>query len=440
MAKQRGKQEQQHRGQRSSRQRSSKGDTTGSGDQYKPSFPVNIFTNSKALYAVGGFLVIGGLLAAILMSSLQSNSPGRSAPDPLRESAVAETETTDSIEASPTPDARVFSGTEEVTFQNENYRALVETNKGSFTILLDYDNAPATVNNFVFLVEKNFFDGLIFHRLIPNFVAQTGDPTNEATDVRDGPGYEIPDEPNENRNTIGTVSMAKVPGTSSFGSQFFINLKDNPALDFDSGNADLYYPFGSVTDGLEIVRSLTQGDIITSITIFREDREVPKSFSAADQVIDAESNNYEATIKTAKGDIKVFLFAELSPNTVNSFVFLAQKGYFDGITFHRVVPDFVVQGGDPTGAGTGGPGYETEDEPNEKRNTVGRLSMAKVGGASSFGSQFFINLVDNRGLDFDNGLVDKFYPFGEVISGMDVVRELTQGDVIESITIEVTSR
>ena len=92
MAKQRGKQEQQHRGQRSSRQRSSKGDTTGSGDQYKPSFPVNIFTNSKALYAVGGFLVIGGLLAAILMSSLQSNSPGRSAPDPLRESAVAETE------------------------------------------------------------------------------------------------------------------------------------------------------------------------------------------------------------------------------------------------------------------------------------------------------------------------------------------------------------
>ena len=167
---------------------------------------------------------------------------------------------------------------------------------------------------------------------------------------------------------------------------------------------------------------------------------MPKSFSAADQVIDAESNNYEATIKTAKGDIKVFLFAELSPNTVNSFVFLAQKGYFDGITFHRVVPDFVVQGGDPTGAGTGGPGYETEDEPNEKRNTVGRLSMAKVGGASSFGSQFFINLVDNRGLDFDNGLVDKFYPFGEVISGMDVVRELTQGDVIESITIEVTSR
>ena len=188
MAKQRGKQEQQHRGQRSSRQRSSKGDTTGSGDQYKPSFPVNIFTNSKALYAVGGFLVIGGLLAAILMSSLQSNSPGRSAPDPLRESAAVETETTDSIEASPTPDARVFSGTEEVTFRNENYSALVETNKGSFTILLDYDNAPATVNNFVFLVEKKFFDGLIFHRLIPNFVAQTGDPTNEATDVRDGPG------------------------------------------------------------------------------------------------------------------------------------------------------------------------------------------------------------------------------------------------------------
>ncbi len=438
MAKQRGKQDQQHRGQRSSRHRSSRSDTTGSGDQYKPSFPVSIFTNSRALYAVGAFLIVGGLLAAYL---LQNQTPNRSPADPIGESAVVETDPEDTESPSSTPDARTFSvPPEEVTFGNENYSAIVETNRGSFRILLDYDNAPVTVNNFVFLVEKKFFNGLSFHRLIPNFVAQTGDPTDSADDARDGPGYELSDEPNENRNLIGTISMAKVPGTMSFGSQFFINLKDNPALDFDSGNNDLYYPFGSVVDGLEIVRSLTQGDIIDSITITREGRAMSKSFSMAEQIIDAEVNNYEATIRTAKGDIKIFLFAESAPNTVNSFVFLAEQGYFDGIAFHRIVPDFVVQGGDPTGSGSGGPGYETEDEPNEKRNTVGRLSMAKVGGSSSFGSQFFISLVDNRGLDFDNGLTDKFYPFGEVISGMDIVRALVQGDVIESVTIEVTSR
>jgi peptidylprolyl isomerase len=111
-----------------------------------------------------------------------------------------------------------------------------------------------------------------------------------------------------------------------------------------------------------------------------------------------------------------------------------------------VVQGFVIQGGDPTGRGNGGPGYETKDEPNERSNTRGTISMAKTPGADEFGSQFFINLADNTGLDHDNGMPDKFYPFGEVVEGMDVVDAIAESQVddqdrpeppivIETITI-----
>ncbi len=161
----------------------------------------------------------------------------------------------------------------------------------------------------------------------------------------------------------------------------------------------------------------------------------PRVFTQAEQVIDAATKQYTATIKTDKGDIVLKLFAESAPNTVNNFVFLAQKGYFDGLTFHRVEPNFVVQGGDPKANGTGGPGYTTKDEPNEIKNTRGTLSMAKVSGSGQFGSQFFINLKNNVSLDFDNKGGDKFYPFAEVTSGMDVADKLVKGDVMRSVTI-----
>ncbi len=170
-----------------------------------------------------------------------------------------------------------------------------------------------------------------------------------------------------------------------------------------------------------------------------------KQFTAADQVIDA-TKQYTATIKTSKGDIVVKLYADKAPNTVNSFVFLAQKGYFDITTFHRVVKNFVIQAGDPTATGAGGPGYTTKDEPNELQNKRGTLSMAKQSGASEFGSQFFINVKDNPSLDYDNPSANKFYPFGEVTSGMDVVDAIANaptgtGDkpnpaiTVESVTV-----
>ena len=167
----------------------------------------------------------------------------------------------------------------------------------------------------------------------------------------------------------------------------------------------------------------------------------PKQFEKAEQVIDAQKYTYSATFKTSKGDFTVRLFADVAPNTVNSFVFLAKQGFYNNTTFHRVVSNFVIQGGDPTGTGTGGPGHQTQDEPNELRNKKGTIAMAKVSGQTQFGSQFFINLKDNPSLDYDNPSANKFYPFGEVVSGMDVVEaigrvQVGQGDrPIEPVTI-----
>jgi cyclophilin family peptidyl-prolyl cis-trans isomerase len=167
----------------------------------------------------------------------------------------------------------------------------------------------------------------------------------------------------------------------------------------------------------------------------------PRQFSAAEQVIDAENKEYTATIRTAKGDIVLKLYADKAPNTVNSFVFLAQKGYFDGLTFHRVEQNFVIQGGDPRGDGTGGPGYETQLEETDLKNTRGMVAMARAGTSRNFGSQFFINLKDNPALDAPSAQVPApYYPFAEVIQGMDVVDRIARGDVMVSVTIEERDR
>ncbi len=160
-----------------------------------------------------------------------------------------------------------------------------------------------------------------------------------------------------------------------------------------------------------------------------------KKFSAAEQAIDAGAKQYTATIKTDKGEIVIKLLADQAPRTVNSFVFLAQKGFFDGLTFHRVVKDFVVQSGDPTATGSGGPGYQTEEDKNDLKNIRGMISMAKAGAVTNFGSQFFVNLKDNPALDTDNPTQKRFYPFAQVVTGMDVVDKIAQGDVIRSVTI-----
>jgi peptidyl-prolyl cis-trans isomerase B (cyclophilin B) len=142
-----------------------------------------------------------------------------------------------------------------------------------------------------------------------------------------------------------------------------------------------------------------------------------------------ESTSYEVTISTDKGDIVMELDPKLAPNTVNNFVVQARNGFYDGLTFHRVVPEFVVQGGDPEGTGRGGPGYRFPDEPVRGEYTLGAVAMANAGPDTN-GSQFFICIDDCR------RKLDKLYNlFGYVTSGVEVAQSIAVGDVMRSVTV-----
>jgi peptidyl-prolyl cis-trans isomerase B (cyclophilin B) len=157
-----------------------------------------------------------------------------------------------------------------------------------------------------------------------------------------------------------------------------------------------------------------------------------KQFASAPEMIIDTSKGYVATIKTAKGDIVAELHSD-TPVTTNNFVFLACKGYYDGLTFHRVVADFVIQGGDPTGTGTGGPGYQIADEDDgDHILDTGSLSMAKSG-PNTTGSQFFVVTGPRASVQH---LDSDFTVFGQVTSGQDVAAQIAQGDKMDSVTIE----
>ena len=151
------------------------------------------------------------------------------------------------------------------------------------------------------------------------------------------------------------------------------------------------------------------------------------------------SKKYSATIKTDKGDIIIGLYADKAPNTVNNLVFLAQADFYDNTIFHRVIPDFMVQGGDPTGTGRGGPGYKFRDEFHSKlkHDQPGVLSMANAGHNTN-GSQFFITHMPTPWLD------GKHAVFGQVIKGLDVLMTIPPRDpsligslAVTLLTIEI---
>jgi peptidyl-prolyl cis-trans isomerase B (cyclophilin B) len=144
------------------------------------------------------------------------------------------------------------------------------------------------------------------------------------------------------------------------------------------------------------------------------------------------NKNYTATFETSKGTIVCELYAKNAPKTVNNFVFLAKEKFYDGTVFHRVIKDFMIQGGDPTATGRGGPGYRFEDEfsgGDWKRHQRGSLSMANAG-PNTNGSQFFITHIVTDWLD------GKHTVFGQVLSGQEVVDSIQQGDELRSLTIQ----
>jgi cyclophilin family peptidyl-prolyl cis-trans isomerase len=148
-----------------------------------------------------------------------------------------------------------------------------------------------------------------------------------------------------------------------------------------------------------------------------------KQWKTAPEMVIDPKKKYTATLSTDKGDIVLELFADKTPRTVNNFVFLAREGFYDGTIFHRVIADFMAQGGDPTGTGTGGPGYRFGDEfhPALKHNKPGIFSMANAGPGTN-GSQFFITHVPTPWLDGKHSI------FGQVIEGMEVLMAIQPRD------------
>ena len=159
------------------------------------------------------------------------------------------------------------------------------------------------------------------------------------------------------------------------------------------------------------------------------------TFKAAPPMTIDPKKSYVATLTTSKGNIVVALDASAAPQTVNNFVFLANQGFYDGLTFHRVVQNFVIQGGDPLGTGTGGPGYTVPAEI-KLPHVEGAIAMARLGDQqnpqrASSGSQFYITLAPTPNLD------GAYTAFGHVTSGMDVVKKIVIGDTIQKIVISV---
>jgi cyclophilin family peptidyl-prolyl cis-trans isomerase len=142
------------------------------------------------------------------------------------------------------------------------------------------------------------------------------------------------------------------------------------------------------------------------------------------------TDKFEVTISTDKGDMVLALDAALAPTTVNHFVVNARNGFYDNLTFHRVVPEFVIQGGDPEGTGRGGPGYRFDDEPVRAEYTLGAVAMANAGPDTN-GTQFFISIDDCR-----NKLQPLYNLFGHVTSGIEVAQSIAVGDVMRSVTVK----
>jgi cyclophilin family peptidyl-prolyl cis-trans isomerase len=341
------------------------------------------------------------------------------------------------------------------------YIATLHTEKGDIRIELFADKAPMTVNNFIFLAEEGFYDDTTFHRVIPGFMAQGGDP--EGTGLG-GPGYHFDDEfsPGLRFDDEGYLGMAN-SGPDSNGSQFFITYEPTPHLN------GLHTIFGKVIEGMAVARALTprdpmenpdfEGDVLDKIDIeIAEESFLPAPTETPIPIVpqweegrplaelaieDREnlytgrpamridpSKSYLASIQTTKGEIVVELRPQDAPESVNNFVFLAELGYWDQFPVAFIEPGFLVIIGSPRASQDSDIGYTLPAEIGLP-NTVGAIGFfMRLDILAVSGSQFYILMSDVSTMD------DLFPVFGYVTEGLDVVGSLTSEDIIETITIE----
>ena len=284
---------------------------------------------------------------------------------------------------------------------SKTYTATVVTTAGTFDIALDAKTAPTTVNNFVFLANKGYYHCVIFHRVIPQFMDQTGDPTRHR--ARADPGYTIPDEnPPKAANPRSSTRSGRWPWPTraqpnSGGSQFFIvagpqgeslpnTLRAVRAGDLGHERGRHHQPAGfrpgrparrhPAHHLRHHPRNAKDTQTMATPTAPAADGSSPqqRKFDEEPPMFIDTTKRYVATMVTSHGTMVIALDPLAAPKTVNSFVFLARYHYYDGIVFHRIIPGFVLQGGDPTGSGSGGPGYRFDDELPAAGALQGRLA------------------------------------------------------------------
>jgi peptidylprolyl isomerase len=222
--------------------------TTG---RAKARFPFSLFKNIKLFYIIGGLIMVGSVGAGLFRAGSSSSKTAQTAtPQATAEGTVTPEGTP---VGTPTPAAQRYSGAPPMTIDpSKSYSAVIHTDKGDITVELDAQQAPQTVNNFVFLARDGFYNGLTFFWVKPDFVAQTGDPEETG---HGGPGYTIPDENSGVPFLAGTVGMAKKSDeANSAGSQFFITLTDQTQLNGE------FTSFGKVVGGMDVLLSLTPRD------------------------------------------------------------------------------------------------------------------------------------------------------------------------------------
>lgn len=340
------------------------------------------------------------------------------------------------------------------------YEATFKTEKGDIVVELFANKTPVTVNNFVFLARKGFYDNTTFHRVVANFMAQGGDPGGTGTG---GPGYTIPDEfhPDLTFDEPGLLAMANA-GPNTNGSQFFITFIPEPQL------TGQYTIFGKVVNGLSIAQSLsprdpttnptTLGDKLLTVQITETTQsQLPpptatplplaptpvngRPLAKLDpttranlynrppaMIIDL-SRTYSATITTTKGVIIVALYPADAPQSVNNFVVLANLGYWDGFPINFVQPSQFVLTGSPAGQPTSDIGYTLGSEV-KRPNVAGSLGYwYRTDRQASSGSQIYFGLMANPTLD------QQFTVFGSITTGLDVANALTTSDKIVTVTV-----
>ena len=342
------------------------------------------------------------------------------------------------------------------------YIATLITEKGEVRVELFTQDTPITVNNFVFLAEQGFYDETTFHRVLPGFMAQGGDPTGTGTG---GPGYQFEDEivHGVTFNQEGLLAMANGgPGTN--GSQFFITFGEAPWLN------GMHTIFGKVIEGMDVVNTLTPRDpaeapdfpgdrlirveidaveysqLPTStpmpeavIPILEDGRPLAENppaereglFNGMPEMVIELNKEYTATIVTSKGTIQVKLEPLSAPVSVNNFFVLANLGYWDGFPISNAQPEAFFVTGFPGSRPDSDVGYTLPSENGSAaiRGAVGYWFRSDV--LASSGSQIFITLDDLPGME------EFFTVFGYVTDGLEVAETLTVEDHIVRINVDI---